>query len=384
MNILYVPNKDPRCANGGNEQRTHNLWESLKKHGRVYTIVVDNNLAKDYVLVEGEHPILLFRQEIKSKFNIWFFVVVVFSILNKFCIYEYKLYRNYLPIEKFGDIKFDIVVSRYVSASCRWKLWEIAPSYIDIDDHPLQVFENTVKLQLIPLFRPLAKWLLKRQLAYIVKNATAGWIANENQVKICDKLFVYLPNIPLKPPIVYNPKNCERKYLFTIGNMAYLPNYEGVNKFIDEIWPKFHIQFPQIKYYIGGKGAPANLIAKWNAVPGVEYVGFISDLSEVYQHCIATVVPIYKGGGTCIKSLESLAYSRICISTPFGARGIDFKNSGNSVMVFNDVDEFINCYSICVDQSISKDIEEYAYSFIAANYSIEVFDFAVDKVICQK
>ena len=53
-------------------------------------------------------------------------------------------------------------------------------------------------------------------------------------------------------------------------------------------------------------------------------------------------------------------------------------------MVFNDVDEFINCYSICVDQSISKDIEEYAYSFIAANYSIEVFDFAVDKVICQK
>jgi len=42
----------------------------------------------------------------------------------------------------------------------------------------------------------------------------------------------------------------------------------------------------------------------------------VNDLDETYRQAALTIAPIYSGGGTNIKILESLAYGRACITIP--------------------------------------------------------------------
>ena len=51
------------------------------------------------------------------------------------------------------------------------------------------------------------------------------------------------------------------------------------------------------------------------ALPNVEVSGFVQDLPPVYERAAFTVAPIYWGGGTKIKVLESLAYGRTCVAS---------------------------------------------------------------------
>ena len=67
MNILFVTNIDPRLKNSGSAQRTNLLWESLKRHGRVFSYFADDSTACDEEHIEGEHPLYRFNaQTIKS------------------------------------------------------------------------------------------------------------------------------------------------------------------------------------------------------------------------------------------------------------------------------------------------------------------------------
>mgnify|MGYP002626733557 CR=1 FL=1 len=182
------------------------------------------------------------------------------------------------------------------------------------------------------------------------------------------------------PSDEYQPSSKLRPYLLTIGLMSYAPNYEGVDTFLTEVWPEVHKVFPQLIYKIGGKRAPQECIDRWNATEGVEYVGFIDDLEDAYRHCLATVAPIYKGGGTCIKVLESLAYSRACLSTPFGARGLE-TDGQTGVYVFHSPKELIDSIRLLQDEDNREQIEQTAPEIIRSKYSLEQFEASLLSVI---
>ena len=62
---------------------------------------------------------------------------------------------------------------------------------------------------------------------------------------------------------------------------------------------------------------------RWEAIDGVQPVGYVDDLADEYRRCAFTVAPIFEGAGTKIKVLESLAFGRACLTTPCGARRMD-------------------------------------------------------------
>lgn len=309
-----------------------------------------------------------------------FFYAILYRLIG-FCILPYKYPNEYNPAKLYSDVKFDIVVTRYAHSASRYHLWEIAPTFVDIDDHPIQVYETVKKSNVPCLFHSLFKNILAIQYKSFLNKLCGGWIANNEQSGDGGKIS-FLPNIPFMPSEKYDAYYAERSYLFTIGAMTYGPNRDGVDRFLSEIWPAFHEKYPNINYVIGGKGAPKQMVEKWNRIDGVKYVGFIDDLEDAYKKCYATIVPIYAGGGTCIKTLESLAHSRVCLSTRFGARGLNTMDQHNKgLIIFDDAVSFIEGFEEIQNNKRLANLETQAKKFVLKEYSTEIFNKIVLETI---
>lgn len=382
MNILYIPNKDPRLKNGGSEQRTNLLWESLKRYGKVYTFLLDNKQDTDAELIDGEYPIYKFRST-KTRLSPWRTINSLFYRMSSFSIYIRKTVKIKNPERVFDNVHFDLVVTRYVYPLCDYEYWNIAPLLIDIDDHPHQVYDTVLKNRLPLGLKNIGKLVTKWQTKQILNKSVGGWIANEEQLNLCGKNYGFLPNIPQMPSKDYNVAYSERKNLFTVGDMGYAPNKEGVTRFLKQIWPCFHQKHPNVEYYIVGKGASVTEMNLWNSFAGVKYMGFVENLEALYEKTLATVVPVYSGGGTCIKTLEAMAYSRPCISTEFGARGLSdtIIDNEKGVLLFSNAESFVKAYEKLQDSNYRNSIETQGLDVISTHYSVESFNKAVDDIV---
>lgn len=382
MNILYIPNKDPRHTNGGNEQRTHFLWESLKKYGRVYTFLADASLISTEERIDGVNPIYKYRPICKKR-SIWYILNYFIEWLSVFSVFRKKAFSCPNPLRVFEGIHFDVVILRYVHPACYYNYWEIAPMLIDIDDYPEQVF-STIRRKNLPFcLRSLGAIVTKWQTRYIISKTVGGWIANQDQVCQCGNNYYFLPNIPQPPMDSYDVDCIDRKDLFTVGVMGYKPNSEGVSLFLKRIWPSFHKKHPTVNYYIVGKGAHDEDKQFWASFEGVEYLGFVDNLEELYQKTLATVVPVYSGGGTCIKTIESMAFSRMCITTVFGARGLtkNVIDEEKGIVVFHDDVSFINCFEKIQNEAYRKEKEKLGREVIQDFYTRSNFEKATDVVL---
>lgn len=119
-----------------------------------------------------------------------------------------------------------------------------------------------------------------------------------------------------------------------VGYLAYRPNFEGVDHFIEQIWPQVVAAKPGTVFKIVGGGVPEALAKKWRAVGGIRLCGFVEHIDEVYGDVAFSVSPIYEGSGTHIKVIESLVRGKTMVITPMSHRGYeDTLAAGESVLV---------------------------------------------------
>lgn len=122
-----------------------------------------------------------------------------------------------------------------------------------------------------------------------------------------------------------DPTGGEDGRVLFFGRIDYPPNEHGLTKFLRESWPQVHASAPEARLRVVGHGASEDLKALAEATPGVEFVGFVEDLvSEVEASCL-TVVPLWAGGGTRLKVLESMAAARPVVGTALGVEGVGFE-----------------------------------------------------------
>ena len=385
MNILYIVHKDPRIKTGGNELRTNLIWEILKKKGRVFTLVLNDTQKERYIYInDEEHPICF----VNLKKSTSWFKTFLYRLINRVSglpILPFPLAANRHVTEFYPHDVMDMAVCRYIRSFCYFHLWKVLPTLVDIDDSPKQVYNTVTQYSFPRLLRPIGRWVNQLQTRYVLKKVNGGWISNQDQLEEFGEKVKLLPNIPIKPSASYNPTTERENYLFTIGVMGYPPNFMGVNKFLKEVWPSFHKEYPQIRYIIGGRNAPKDMANRWNATDGVSYVGFVDNLERLYAKCIAAVVPIYAGGGTCIKTLEAMAYSRVCLSTPFGARGIleDDVMPYNGLCIFRNTSDFVSACCKLLDERSRVEMEGGAFRYFHSHYSMNMSIKAVDEVLQQ-
>jgi glycosyltransferase involved in cell wall biosynthesis len=114
------------------------------------------------------------------------------------------------------------------------------------------------------------------------------------------------------------------------GMMGYLPNYDGVLHFLDEIFPKIQRCIPDVKIYVVGKQPPKALVDR--ADNNVIVTGYVDDVRPYLRKASVYVVPLRMGSGTRLKVLEAMAMHKPIVTTAIGCEGIEAVD-GESVLI---------------------------------------------------
>ncbi|MBB4602165.1 glycosyltransferase involved in cell wall biosynthesis [Hymenobacter luteus] len=118
--------------------------------------------------------------------------------------------------------------------------------------------------------------------------------------------------------------------LFMIGSLDWLPNQEGVDWLLREVWPRAHELYPELELHIAGKETPPH-IRNLN-LPGVTIHGFVESAAEFMQRYEVMLVPLLSGGGMRIKIIEGMALGKCIISTGLGSEGIHVRDNFDIVL----------------------------------------------------
>ncbi|OGU20004.1 MAG: hypothetical protein A2580_00300 [Hydrogenophilales bacterium RIFOXYD1_FULL_62_11] len=222
---------------------------------------------------------------------------------------------------------YRLIVSRYLNPISKLAIPPGVRTVVDLDDwrycYTPGLLTWAARLKSAYAAR-LARQQLKRFDAYFFVNQRdqAGHPKLRSSI---------LPNIPFNPPAQPFPQ-IESTTLLFVGSLWYAPNREGIDRFLARCWPAIKVAQPKARLLLVGAAPPATRRA-WELHPDVSAPGFVDDLGEVYRNAAFTISPIYSGGGTNIKILESLAYGRACVTTPHCADAfkVDLENAGLSI-----------------------------------------------------
>jgi succinoglycan biosynthesis protein ExoO len=115
---------------------------------------------------------------------------------------------------------------------------------------------------------------------------------------------------------------------------ASLPNVDGLNWFLDSVWPIVMARRPDAVLRVVG-----SVCDRVRHRPGVELLGRVRDLDLEYSRTRMCVVPLRVGSGLKIKTAEAIAHHRPLVTTSIGAEGLP-RGTRESMLVCDDAVTF--------------------------------------------
>ena len=110
--------------------------------------------------------------------------------------------------------------------------------------------------------------------------------------------------------------------VFMIGSLNWLPNLEGLEWLLREVWPTIHAELPGLELHVAGSHPPAALTERPAGQDGIFIHGFVDSAAGFMRQYDLMVVPLLSGGGMRIKIIEGMAAGKAILSTSLGAEGV--------------------------------------------------------------
>ncbi len=117
----------------------------------------------------------------------------------------------------------------------------------------------------------------------------------------------------------------QRRGIAFIGNYAHSPNVDAALWLVQELMPALHQRDPSIECLLIGSNMPDVLRSVVGA--GIRPIGYVPDLSTIFEQVRLTVAPLAYGAGVKGKILDSMAAGIPCACTPIGAEGLDLPDT---------------------------------------------------------
>jgi glycosyltransferase involved in cell wall biosynthesis len=169
-----------------------------------------------------------------------------------------------------------------------------------------------------------------------------------------------LLNIPRDKPQQYS--------LVHIGSLQWYPNREGLDWFLNEIFPTVLERFPNAKLYLYGGGVPEDFQFIESVKPNIIIKGFVENIWEELKDKSLAVIPLRIGSGIRVKILEMLAVGINIITTSIGKEGLAVKDN-KELLIADTAGEFaekiINFFENKIDLSRMSGSGK---SFVAENF----------------
>lgn len=163
--------------------------------------------------------------------------------------------------------------------------------------------------------------------------------------------------------------------LFHIGSMNWLPNIEGIEWFLDKVWPNVIQNYPYLTFSIAGRDIPEKLANRRDK--NLFIIGEVQDAQMFMHSKDIMIVPLLSGSGVRVKIIEGMALGKTIISTSIGAEGLDVVD-GKNIFIANTPQEMIEVIGQCVKSpDICKFIGENARHYVSINHNNETISHKI-------
>ncbi|QKG52102.1 glycosyltransferase family 4 protein [Hymenobacter sp. BRD67] len=191
---------------------------------------------------------------------------------------------------------------------------------------------------------PLKKWYLQELSGRLAQYERAELPRFSAVAAITEQDAQRLRSMGCEAPITFIPASFDLsrwqpaaappqpRTLFVIGSLNWLPNLEGLDWFLREVWPQAHAELPELELHIAGSHPPATLVGRAPGQDNVYVHGFVASAAAFMQHYELMLVPLLSGGGMRVKLVEGLALGKPVLSTTLGAEGIAARNDENMLL----------------------------------------------------
>jgi len=294
-------------------------------------------------------------------------------------------------VEKNGP--YDLIVSRYLSPAMKVGLsrYTGTPKVLDFDDIDWSTFKSSIKFN--PWKGPrgrLTQYLvykeIKRNCLRALDAFDRVWVTCEEDSNEIEKDSQVLPNIFFHDAFIEKRNSCggaESKKILFVGDLQFPPNRDGLDRFLAKVWPLILSRVGDAEFLIVGRGLDKEKEVEWAAIRGVSVIGYVDRLDKLYEDCAFTVVPVYFGGGTKIKVLESLAYERTVVLSLEAAKGYaSLLDQAKAVVCAESDSDFANaCVKLLEVPAVRVQMAARGKEIVSRQFSFDAFSQAVDAVI---
>lgn len=362
MKALILTNRVPFPPNSGYPIVVYNTIKGLLRLG-VEISLFSLNASKHKVDVDDIYD-PIFEQinfhsyHIDTEVNIWgaFFNIFSNQSYNVSRFYDddaAKLLENVLRENEFDIIQFEgLFIVPYLDL-----VKEHSKAKLIYRAHNIE-FDVWERLAIREQFTPRRKYLefLARRLKVYEKEQINRFhqvfaISNHDRQSILQfgcqtKLDVFPVAVDLDRYKVDLTKTCFPT-LFHLGAMDWRPNKEGLEWFLDEIWPDIEKLSGELRFYIAGKNMQKQFFDYDSDNLIVE--GEVFDAVEFMNSKAIMIVPLLSGSGMRVKIIEGMAMQKCIIATSMAAEGINCKH-GKDILIADTPDEFYRSILQCITQ----------------------------------
>lgn len=152
-----------------------------------------------------------------------------------------------------------------------------------------------------------------------------------------------------------------------LASFDWKPNVQGLEWFLNFVWPILSKKSRPIKMAIAGRHIPEKFESL--DIPGLEIVGEVDSMPDFISSSKINIIPLLAGSGMRIKIIENMALSRPMVSTTIGAEGILVKN-GRDILLEDEPEPFADAIlQLLENEKLRNDLGREARKTIEKNYS---------------
>ncbi len=162
----------------------------------------------------------------------------------------------------------------------------------------------------------------------------------------------------------------ERRDIAFIGNYLHEPNLDAVRHFVHDIWPACRAAAPSAELLLVGAQMPAE-VERLDALEGVRAIGYVKDLTSLFNSIRLTVAPLRYGAGAKGKVISSLCHGVPVVASTVAAEGMGLKD-GQDILVARDEAEWAqHLEAAYCDEAVWRELREDGLAAMHKRHTLE-------------
>lgn len=208
----------------------------------------------------------------------------------------------------------------------------------------------------------------KKYEEYCIKNADRTFSVCDDNTEFLKQnnknAYTMLPTFEMLPK---RKQTIEHNILY-MGNLSWGANLEGLRWFVDQVMPKIIKKVPDAKLTVVGSGPNKEVFANYGFV---NYLGYVKDISHIYDDQKVFVVPLFEGSGIRIKILEAFNNEIAVVSTTLGCGTIGASDK-KEIMIADDKEKFAeSVIELLLNTEFNKKMVFNSKLFLEKKYSLQ-------------